>query len=69
MQGSHIQALTNLATATAVDRQMVTTLTSKKIELTVEISTSTATITTLQRQLAALLTGHLAPKPARQANI
>ena len=57
MQENHTQALANLATATAADRQAVTTLTATNAQLTAELATVTATIATLRRKLSALPTG------------
>ena len=54
MQENHTQALANLATATAADRQAVTTLTATNAQLTAELAIATATIATLQKKVAAL---------------
>ena len=54
MQKNHTQALTNLATATAADRQVVTTLTATNAQLTAELAIATATIATLQKKVATL---------------
>ena len=59
MQENHTQALANLATATAADRQAVTTLTATNAQLTAELAKVTSTIATLRHKLAALPTGRL----------
>ena len=46
------EALANLATATAADRQAVAELSIRNATLTHELSTATATIATLQQHLA-----------------
>ena len=51
MQQQQVEALANLATATAADRQAVTVLSSSNATLTQELRTATATIATLQQRL------------------
>ena len=55
MQEQQSEALANLATSTAADRQAVTALSSSNATLTQELCTSTATIATLQQCLASFL--------------
>ena len=52
MQQQQAEALVNLATATAADRQAVTVLSSSNATLTQELRTATATISTLKQCLA-----------------
>ena len=52
MQQQQAEALANLATATAVDRQAMSELSISNITLTHELRTATATISTLQQRLA-----------------
>ena len=52
MQQQQAEALANLATATAADRQAVAELSSRNTTLTQELRTATATIATLQQRLA-----------------
>ena len=51
MQQQQAEALANLATATVAGRQAVTALSSSNKKLTNELSTTTATIATLQQRL------------------
>ena len=52
MKHQQSEVLTNLATATAADRQAMTPLSSSNAKLTQELRTATATIATLQQRLA-----------------
>ena len=52
MQQQQAEALANLDTSTAADRQAVTTLSSSNATLTQELCTTTATIATLKQRLA-----------------
>ena len=52
IQQQQAEALANLATVTAADRQEVTALSSRNATLTQELRTATATIATLQQRLA-----------------
>ena len=52
MQQQQAEALANLATATAVDRQAVAELSISNATLTHELRAATATIATLQQRLA-----------------
>ena len=51
-QQQQAEALANLATATAADRQAVAELSISNVTLTHELRTATATIATLQKRLA-----------------
>ena len=65
MQHQQAEALANLATATAADRQAVKLLSSSNATLTNELRAATATIATLQQRLASFLCATTPKKGAR----